>query len=182
MIGVWTQGFALAKQALYCLSHTFSPFCSGYFGDRVSGTSSPGWPWTSILWISASQVARITGVSQCPAIFNFLNGFHYDLFIMHTINVFQSYTPLSPPLPFDSPPNSPPLMFTSMFSLLDLASTYERKHAVFVFLSLDNFDYYDDLLIFWWALGRFHYMANVNGAAINMHVQVYLLYADLHSF
>jgi hypothetical protein len=25
-------GFTLAKQALYHLSHTFSPFCSGYFG------------------------------------------------------------------------------------------------------------------------------------------------------
>jgi hypothetical protein len=23
----------LAKQVLYCLSHTSKPFCSGYFGD-----------------------------------------------------------------------------------------------------------------------------------------------------
>jgi hypothetical protein len=30
---VWTQSFRLAKQVLYCLSHPFSPFCSGYFGD-----------------------------------------------------------------------------------------------------------------------------------------------------
>jgi hypothetical protein len=30
-----TQGFALAKQAIYCLSHTSGPFCSGYFGDGV---------------------------------------------------------------------------------------------------------------------------------------------------
>jgi hypothetical protein len=29
--GVWTQGFLLVKQALYCLSHTSSPFCSDYF-------------------------------------------------------------------------------------------------------------------------------------------------------
>jgi hypothetical protein len=28
-------GFALAKQVLYHLSHTSSPFCSGYFGDKV---------------------------------------------------------------------------------------------------------------------------------------------------
>jgi hypothetical protein len=31
-----TRDFALTKQALYHLSHTSSPFCSGYFGDRVS--------------------------------------------------------------------------------------------------------------------------------------------------
>jgi hypothetical protein len=29
-IGVWTQGFMLAKQVLYHLCHTSSPFCSGY--------------------------------------------------------------------------------------------------------------------------------------------------------
>jgi hypothetical protein len=32
---VGTQGFTLAKQELYLLSHTSSPFCSGYFGDGV---------------------------------------------------------------------------------------------------------------------------------------------------
>jgi hypothetical protein len=26
----------LSKQVLYCLRHTSSSFCSGYFGDRVS--------------------------------------------------------------------------------------------------------------------------------------------------
>jgi hypothetical protein len=26
----------LARQALYCLSHAFNPFCSGYFGDKIS--------------------------------------------------------------------------------------------------------------------------------------------------
>jgi hypothetical protein len=31
--GAWTQGFALAKQ-VHCLSHTSTPFCSGYLGDR----------------------------------------------------------------------------------------------------------------------------------------------------
>jgi hypothetical protein len=29
------EGFALAKQVLYHLSHTSSPFCSSYFGDGV---------------------------------------------------------------------------------------------------------------------------------------------------
>jgi hypothetical protein len=45
------------------LSHTSSPFCSGYFGDQVSGTICLGWPPTMILLISAFQVARMIGVS-----------------------------------------------------------------------------------------------------------------------
>jgi hypothetical protein len=45
-----------------CLSHTSSPFCPGYFGDGVLQTLCLGWPCT-IFPISASQVARITGVS-----------------------------------------------------------------------------------------------------------------------
>jgi hypothetical protein len=44
---------------LICLT-----FCSGYFGDRVSQTVCSVWPWTMILLISASQVARITGMSH----------------------------------------------------------------------------------------------------------------------
>jgi hypothetical protein len=52
--GVWTQDFAFAKQVLYCLRHSFSPFFSGYFGDRVSWAISPSWPQTTILLISIS--------------------------------------------------------------------------------------------------------------------------------
>jgi hypothetical protein len=33
--GVLTEGFMFTKQALYCLSHTSSPFCYGYFGEGV---------------------------------------------------------------------------------------------------------------------------------------------------
>jgi hypothetical protein len=36
----------------------------GFFQDRVSWTICLGWLWTSILLISASRVARMTGVSQ----------------------------------------------------------------------------------------------------------------------
>jgi hypothetical protein len=59
------------------LSHTSSPFCSGYFGDVTSRTICPGWPWISKLPISASQVTRITGVShQCQLFLtNFYMGF-----------------------------------------------------------------------------------------------------------
>jgi hypothetical protein len=44
--GTWvqTQGFILAKQALYHLSHIFSSFFSGYLGDGVSRAVCPGWP------------------------------------------------------------------------------------------------------------------------------------------
>jgi hypothetical protein len=31
LLGSCTQSFTLAKQALYCLSHTYRPFCSGSF-------------------------------------------------------------------------------------------------------------------------------------------------------
>jgi hypothetical protein len=33
--GVWTEGFTLARQMLYYQSHTISPSCSGYFGNKV---------------------------------------------------------------------------------------------------------------------------------------------------
>jgi hypothetical protein len=48
----------------YTLSHSASPFCTGYFQDRVSQTICPGWLWTKILLISASWVARITDLSH----------------------------------------------------------------------------------------------------------------------
>jgi hypothetical protein len=32
----WYLNKGLEKQALYRLSHTSSPFCSGYFGDGVT--------------------------------------------------------------------------------------------------------------------------------------------------
>jgi hypothetical protein len=43
------------------LSHSISPFF-WYFQDRVSKTIWPGWLRTSVLLISVSQIARITGV------------------------------------------------------------------------------------------------------------------------
>jgi hypothetical protein len=63
-IGVWIQGLTLTKQALDHFSHTSSAFCSGYFEDGgVSQSIFLDWPWTTILPISVSQVARITGAS-----------------------------------------------------------------------------------------------------------------------
>jgi hypothetical protein len=54
-----------AKQALYCLSRTSSPFSSGYFADGDLENYLPGLASIiAILLISASQVARITGVSH----------------------------------------------------------------------------------------------------------------------
>jgi hypothetical protein len=64
----WTQGFVLCR-----LSHTSSDSCSGYFGGGVLRIICPGWPRTTVLLISASQVARTTGVSHWhPARFSVL--------------------------------------------------------------------------------------------------------------
>jgi hypothetical protein len=56
-------------------------FCDGFFWDRVSWTICPSWLRTLILLISASWVARITGVSHwCPIIpFTFSYAFSSDL-------------------------------------------------------------------------------------------------------
>jgi hypothetical protein len=62
--GDQTQGITLAKQVLY-LSHLSSPFYSGYFRDG-SFQLCPDWPQTVILLILASQVTRITGMTQPP--------------------------------------------------------------------------------------------------------------------
>jgi hypothetical protein len=59
-LGAWNQGFT--KQVLYHLSPTSSPFSSGSFGDGISRTICQGWPGTLTFQISASQVAKITGV------------------------------------------------------------------------------------------------------------------------
>jgi hypothetical protein len=55
--GAWTQGLHLEP-----LHQPF--FVEGFFRDRVSWIVCPGWLWTVILLISASWVARITGVSH----------------------------------------------------------------------------------------------------------------------
>jgi hypothetical protein len=108
---VWTQGFTLARQVLYCLRHNSSSFCSGYSEDSISlcfCTGQPelqssycmlptitgmtaihhhaqiffhwdgqsrtfcfGWPWTTVLFISGSQIARITGMSYWHQVHQF---------------------------------------------------------------------------------------------------------------
>jgi hypothetical protein len=98
LTGGWTRGLAFVRQFCYLVSHT--PFCLGYFGDRVSHvcpswpglpssyscfpcswgdrcmslgldfigwdeilqTLCLGWPLNSILQISTSCVAGITGM------------------------------------------------------------------------------------------------------------------------
>jgi hypothetical protein len=41
-LGFETQGFVIARQALYCLTHSPSPFCSGYFAIRSLPNYLPG--------------------------------------------------------------------------------------------------------------------------------------------
>jgi hypothetical protein len=51
----------------YTLSHSTSPFCEGFFWDRILQTICQGWLWTSVLLIAAFWIASITGVShRCP--------------------------------------------------------------------------------------------------------------------
>jgi hypothetical protein len=62
------RGFMLAKQVHYCLRFISSPFCSGYFGDRVLRTICLDWPGTAIFLIPSSQAAKIIGVGYCSLI------------------------------------------------------------------------------------------------------------------
>jgi hypothetical protein len=55
--GAWSQGLHLEP-----LHHSF--FVMGFFQDKVSQTICLGRLWTMILQISASWVAKITGVSH----------------------------------------------------------------------------------------------------------------------
>jgi hypothetical protein len=67
----------LAKQVYHCLGHISGPFWSGYFGD--------GGLTNYLLPISASQVAKITGVNhQCQAIDLFLSFFFFLLQVLGT--------------------------------------------------------------------------------------------------
>jgi hypothetical protein len=60
--GVWTQGFTLANPTTWVAPPVY---CPGYSGDEIWSAICLDCPWTIILLISASQVARITGMSHC---------------------------------------------------------------------------------------------------------------------
>jgi hypothetical protein len=67
------RAYSLEKQTLYSRATPPVHFVLVILEMKVSQTLCPGWPQTSILPISASQVARITGTShQCPAVTEFL--------------------------------------------------------------------------------------------------------------
>jgi hypothetical protein len=55
--GIWTQDFALVRQALYCLSHASSPFYSGCFGSVWRFAQA----WT-IIFFYASTIAVMPGI------------------------------------------------------------------------------------------------------------------------
>jgi hypothetical protein len=66
---VWTQGLTFARQKPYHLSQPASLpalFTDGFFGDKVTWTICLGLALNCDLLISASWVARITGI-RCPA-------------------------------------------------------------------------------------------------------------------
>jgi hypothetical protein len=64
---VWDWAFELRvlhlPSRLLAFKPNSSPFYSGCFGDGALWTVCPGWPQATILLISASQVARIIGLS-----------------------------------------------------------------------------------------------------------------------
>jgi hypothetical protein len=80
LTGFELRGLHLQSRLSTHLSYTSSSFCSGYFGDGVSGTISLDWPWIEIFLISASQIAGITSVShQLLALILILNLFMMKL-------------------------------------------------------------------------------------------------------
>jgi hypothetical protein len=102
----------------------------------------------NILWSYSPPLLLFLPHSQYPTHFFlsfwqiFLNGFHYNLFI-YAYNVVQSYSPCLtlcfPPshshwFPFQKCP-----FYIHVFLLFKQDSSYERKYAVFVFLSLAYF-------------------------------------------
>jgi hypothetical protein len=56
--------FQACKAGALSLEHIFSPGYSGYFRDGVPWTVCSDWPQTTIHLISASQEAKIIGVSH----------------------------------------------------------------------------------------------------------------------
>jgi hypothetical protein len=61
-------GFYTCKAGSLSLKSLLQSICPGNFGDGVLWTICLSWPWTMILPISASEVARITCMShQCLA-------------------------------------------------------------------------------------------------------------------
>jgi hypothetical protein len=72
------------------LSHSASPFfCDGFFQGRVSQTICLGWLWTTVLLISASWVARITGKSHQHSV-QATNFCFVQILWVSEVNVFQS--------------------------------------------------------------------------------------------
>jgi hypothetical protein len=64
--------FILARKALCHLSHSSSPFLCWVFSSEglLCMTDCQGWLQTMILMISASWVARITGMSHWHPVYN----------------------------------------------------------------------------------------------------------------
>jgi hypothetical protein len=78
---IWPQGL--------CLEPLHQPFCHGFFQVRVLRTICLDWLWSLSSWISASWVARITGVSHRPPAY-FILPF---LFFWHSASLCSSGWP-----------------------------------------------------------------------------------------
>jgi hypothetical protein len=65
---ILTQGFMLARQALYCLSNLPSLFCSGYFRDKLS-LFCPGWSGPQSFYFVVPAMTGMRHMLPCPASF-----------------------------------------------------------------------------------------------------------------
>jgi hypothetical protein len=85
----------LARQALYCLSHSASPIlCWAFFKIGSCELCAQGWLRTTILRICASQVARITCVVNWALPYSHFKHcwywFSYYNFLEHCWHLFSS--------------------------------------------------------------------------------------------
>jgi hypothetical protein len=101
--GVWIWGFMLAKHTLLLESH-LKFILLWLFWRWVWKTICLGWPQTTILPTSASQVARITGVSHWSPAYSFLMYFlsgntlmriwkeKFHLYLLYIANLLPLYS------------------------------------------------------------------------------------------
>jgi hypothetical protein len=66
---IWIQGLTLARQVVYCLSHAFNPFRSGYFQDRVS-IFLPRLTWSKILYFKLLLSLGWLALTITPSFFH----------------------------------------------------------------------------------------------------------------
>jgi hypothetical protein len=87
---IWTQGFTLARQVIYHLSHSPAVFCVEYFQIGSQELLAQSQLWTLILLISASLIARIIGLShQHLTVVTNISNYSITLWVALDIKIFN---------------------------------------------------------------------------------------------